>query len=160
MLNPSGFSSKRAPFVIQLARTPLLNLFLRYFTPRLFIEKNLKEVYYDNSLITEETISRYYDLTLFEGNRSAFIDRANINHEDYSLKLQDIKTPTLILWGENDEWIPVENSSKFKNAIKNSKVVIMPKTGHIPMEEKPSESLRIALDFIQSEKDSIYSIEF
>ena len=36
----------------------------------------------------------------------------------------------------------------------------MPKTGHIPMEEKPSESLRIALDFIQSEKDSINSIEF
>ena len=160
LLNPIGFSSKRAPFVIQLARTPLLNLFLRYFTPRLFIEKNLKEVYYDNSLITEETISRYYDLTLFEGNRSAFIDRANINHEDYSLKLQDIKTPTLILWGENDEWIPVENSSKFKNAIKNSKVVIMPKTGHIPMEEKPSESLRIALDFIQPEKDSINSFEF
>ena len=61
---------------------------------------------------------------------------------------------------KTDEWIPVENSSKFKNAIKNSKVVIMPKTGHIPMEEKPSESLRIALDFIHSEKDSINSIEF
>jgi pimeloyl-ACP methyl ester carboxylesterase len=34
----------------------------------------------------------------------------------------------------------------------------MPKTGHIPMEEKPIESLEIILDFIKPEKDSITSI--
>lgn len=158
LLNPSGFSSDITPFIIQLAKTPLINSFLRYFTPRVFIEKNLKEVYYNNSLITTEIISRYHDLTLYEGNREAFIDRANIKREDYSMEMKKIKTPTLILWGKNDEWIPVSNSSKFKNAIENSKVVIMPETGHIPMEEKPIESLEIILDFIKPEKDSITSI--
>ena len=149
LINPSGFSFDRTPFVIQLARIPLINSFLRYFTPRAFIEKNLKEVYFNDSLITEEIIRRYHELNLFKGNRSAFIDRANIKREDYSFRMQYIQTPTLVLWGENDAWIPVGDAKKFKDAIKNSKIVIMPKTGHIPMEERPLESLEIALDFLK-----------
>lgn len=149
LLDPSGFSFDKVPFVIQLAKTPLINLFLRYFTPRAFIKKNLKEVYFNDSLITPELINRYHSLTLFEGNRNAFIDRANIKREDYSCRMKYIQTHTLIIWGENDYWIPVSDANRFKNAIKNSKVIIMPETGHIPMEERPKESLKIALDFIK-----------
>jgi pimeloyl-ACP methyl ester carboxylesterase len=60
-----------------------------------------------------------------------------------------IQTPTLILWGGNDEWIPMDNAFKFEDAIENSRVVIMPETGHIPMEERPLESLKIAFEFIK-----------
>ena len=149
LISPSGFSSDKTPLVIQLAKTPFINSFLRYFTPKSFIKKNLKEVYYHDSLITEEIINRYRDLTLFNGNRSAFIDRVNIKSEDYSYKMSLIQTPTLILWGENDEWIPMDNAFKFEDAIENSRVVIMPETGHIPMEERPLESLKIAFEFIK-----------
>ena len=149
LIDPSGFSFDKVPFVIQLARIPIINMLLRWFTPKSFIKKNLEEVYFNDSLITQELISRYHDLTLFEGNRNAFIDRANIKREDYSFRMQNIKTPTLILWGENDAWIPVGDASKFKNAIENSKIFIMPETGHVPMEEKPLESLGIVFDFIE-----------
>ena len=101
-----------------------------------------------NDLITQKLINRYHDLTLLKGNRDAFIDRANIKRQDYSSKMKLIKTPTLILWGENDFWIPVGDAYKFEEFIENSKVVIMPETGHIPMEEKPFESVKIALRFI------------
>ena len=149
LISPSGFSSDKTPLVIRLAKTPFINSFLRYLTPKSFIKKNLKEVYYHDSLITEEIINRYRDLTLFNGNRSAFIDRVNIKSEDYSYKMSLIQTPTLILWGENDEWIPMDNAFKFEDAIENSRVVIMPETGHIPMEERPLESLKIAFEFIK-----------
>ena len=149
LISPSGFSSDKTPLVIRLAKTPFINSFLRYLTPKSFIKKNLKEVYYHDSLITEEIINRYRDLTLFSGNRSAFIDRVNIKSEDYSYKMSLIQTPTLILWGENDEWIPMDNAFKFEDAIENSRVVIMPETGHIPMEERPLESLKIAFEFIK-----------
>ncbi len=149
LISPSGFSSDKTPLVIRLAKTPFINSFLRYFTPKSFIKKNLKEVYYHDSLITEEIINRYRDLTLFNGNRSAFIDRVNIKSEDYSYKMSLIQTPTLILWGGNDEWIPMDNAFKFEDAIENSRVVIMPETGHIPMEERPLESLKIAFEFIK-----------
>ena len=47
-------------------------------------------------------------------------------------------------------WIPVKNAQRFKEKIENSKVVIMNETGHIPMEEKPNESLMITLDFLSN----------
>ena len=150
LLNPSGFPFDSTPMVIKLAKTPILNFFIRYVTPKSFVKKNLKEVYYNDDLITDETIDRYYDLTLFEGNREAFIDRSFIERENYTDRLSLIQSPALVLWGENDEWIPVEDSEKFKAHLNNIKVVIMPKTGHIPMEERPKESVTIALDFLSN----------
>ena len=150
LLNPSGFPFNSTPMVIKLAKIPILNLFIRYITPKSFVKKNLKEVYYNDDLITNKTIDRYYDLTLFEGNRDAFIDRSLIEREDYTDRLSLIQSPALVLWGENDEWIPVEDSEKFKAHLNNVKVVIMPKTGHIPMEERPKESVAIALDFLSN----------
>ena len=150
MLNPSGFPFDSTPMVIKLAKTPILNFFIRYITPKSFVKKNLKEVYYNDDLISNETIDRYYDLTLFEGNREAFIDRSFIERENYTDRLSLIQSPALVLWGENDEWIPVEDSEKFKDHLNNIKVVIMPKTGHIPMEERPKESVAIALDFLSN----------
>ena len=114
------------------------------------MEKNLKEVYYDDKLLTQETIDRFYDLTLFEGNRQAFIDRAYVEREDYTERLSEIKTPTLIIWGANDEWIPVSDAEKFKKELPQSKVVILPETGHVPMEERPEESLAVTLDFLKN----------
>lgn len=150
LLNPSGFPFDSTPMVIKLAKIPILNLFIRYITPKSFVKKNLKEVYYNDDLITNKTIDRYYDLTLFEGNRDAFIDRSLIEREDYTDRLTLIQSPALVIWGENDEWIPVEDSEKFKAHLNNIKVVIMPKTGHIPMEERPKESVAIALDFLSN----------
>lgn len=150
LLNPSGFPFDSTPMVIKLAKTPILNYFVRYITPKSFIKKNLKEVYYNDDLITKENIDRYYDLTLFEGNRDAFIDRSFVERENYTDRLSLIQSPALVLWGENDEWIPAEDSEKFKAHLNNIKVVIMPKTGHIPMEERPKESVTIALDFLSN----------
>ena len=148
LLDPSGFPFDTTPMVIQLAKTPVLNLFIRYFTPKSFIEKNLREVYYDKDLIQQSTIDRYYDLTLYDKNRQAFIDRAFIERENYTERLKEIKSPTLILWGEEDAWIPVSDAKKFKVALPQAEVNILPKTGHVPMEERPTESLAIALDFL------------
>ena len=150
LLNPSGFPFDSTPMVIKLAKTPILNYFVRYITPKSFIKKNLKEVYYNDDLITKENIDRYYDLTLFEGNRDAFIDRSFVERENYTDRLSLIQSPALVLWGENDEWIPAEDSEKFKAHLNNIKIVIMPKTGHIPMEERPKESVTIALDFLSN----------
>lgn len=149
LLDPSGFPFKNTPMVIKMAKTPILNNFIRYITPRSFIEKNIKEVYFDETLIKESTIDRYHDLSQYKGNRQAFIDRAYVEREDYTERLGLIQAPTLILWGENDAWIPVSDAPKFKAAIKDAQMVIMPNTGHVPMEERPRESLAFVLDFLR-----------
>ena len=87
-------------------------------------------------------------MILREGSRTAFVERAKLEGADNTHLLNLIKTPTLIIWGENDLWIPVEDGQKFKDRIANSSLVIMEETGHVPMEEKPLESVEHAIGFI------------
>ena len=144
----SGFESDEIPFVIRIARNKYLNFLIKKLSPQFLVKKSLKEVFYDDNLISKSIIERYYKLNLREGNREAFIDRALINYKDHTSSLKKIKSKTLILWGQNDEWINVKFAQKFKKMIKESRVSIMEKTGHIPMEERPFESLKIVEDFL------------
>lgn len=75
--------------------------------------------------------------------------------------LQDIKVPTLILFGENDNLIPnrylnpgrtVEIAKYGASKINNSKLVMIPKTGHFLMFEKPEVFNKETIDFIKSLK--------
>jgi 2-hydroxy-6-oxonona-2,4-dienedioate hydrolase len=45
---------------------------------------------------------------------------------------------TLIVWGLYDKVIPTSHSEIFKNAIKDSTVIIIPRAGHAPFTEKPA----------------------
>ena len=149
LIDPAGFySAKEIPFVFKLARMPLINLLIGKITPKFFIEKNLKEVYYDTEKITDDLIERYHDLTLRKGNRTAFINKANQPIKDHTMRLKLITSPTLILWGNNDNWIPVINATKFLKELPNVQLKIMEETGHIPMEERPLESVAHTLKFL------------
>ncbi len=150
LVDPSGYSIKgKQPWVFKLARAPVLNSIIKYFTPKSLIENNLKQVYFDESKITPALIDRYYDLTLREGNRTAFIDRAKTEMKDHTSKLKMLTTPTLIIWGKEDVWIPVSDGTRFLEDLLNAQLVILDNVGHVPMEESPGESLEPVLEFIK-----------
>jgi len=150
LLDPGGFpSEKERPLIFRLAKIPVVNQILKHITPRSLVKDNLKEVYFDESKISEALIDRYHQMILRKGSRTAFIERANLDWQDYTDRLSLIQAPTLIIWGENDLWIPVGNAVKFMDKLANSSLVVMKKTGHIPMEERPVESVAHALKFIK-----------
>ncbi|MEM7612387.1 MAG: alpha/beta hydrolase [Pseudomonadota bacterium] len=143
LLNASGLPSETpsAPsLVFRLANTPVLNRLLVYMAPRSIYEKSLLEVYADDSKVTEALIERYRDLSLFEGNREAFVARIQLERIDKSGRLGEISAPTLILWGALDAWIPATHAQRFNDAIADSHVIVYPDLGHLPMEEAPSRS--------------------
>ena len=49
---------------------------------------------------------------------------------------QYINQPTLIVWGEDDQVIPIKNGYKLHEAILHSQMVVLRDCGHIPQEEK------------------------
>ena len=49
----------------------------------------------------------------------------------------DIKIPVLILWGEEDQWIPVEQAYTLQKRIPGSKLITVPQAGHLVIEERP-----------------------
>jgi pimeloyl-ACP methyl ester carboxylesterase len=152
LLDPAGFPSKKErPLVFELAEIPILNQILKHITPKSLIKDNLEQVYFDDSKVTENLVDRYHQMILRKGSRAAFIERAKLEGQDYTELLYTIKSPTLIIWGEDDLWIPVEDGFKFKERMANSSLVIMKETGHVPMEEKPLESVALALNFLNLE---------
>ena len=152
LLSPGGFlnNDNESPLVIKLARAPIINKILRYVTPRFFIKNTLEEVYYDENKLTDLKIDTYRDMILRENNRKSFISRSLLKPKDHTNRLKLISAPTQIIWGNEDAWIPVSNSKFFKDAIANVRIDIMQETGHIPMEERPLESLGLLLNFINS----------
>ena len=119
LLDPGGFynKDKQSPLVFRLARAPGINKILRYVTPRFFIKNTLKEVYYDKTKLTDKKIDTYRDLILRENNRESFINRSKSSSVDYTQRLKSITIPTQILWGNEDEWISVENAKLFSEGI-------------------------------------------
>lgn len=149
LIDASGYPKDETPSLFRLAKNPVTAFALKSITPKSFIEKNLKEVYHQDELITGELIDRYYELTLREGNRQAFVDRARTDHVEHSDQIKNIRNPTLILWGRYDLWIPLSDGDRFAREIPNSKLIIYENAGHVPMEETPLNTVSDAVDFLE-----------
>jgi pimeloyl-ACP methyl ester carboxylesterase len=153
LIDASGLqTNKPQPWIFKLAKTPVLNSLFLYVTPKAVIKDNMEQVYHDDSKITDELITRYHEMALRTGNRQAFIDRAKtdfkLGEKSNLEKLKSIKTETLLLWGENDLWIPLDNGKRMNSLLENSKLVVIKNSGHVPMEENPTASLSLILDFL------------
>ncbi|MBL8045796.1 MAG: alpha/beta hydrolase [Anaerolineales bacterium] len=49
--------------------------------------------------------------------------------------LSTITVPTLIIWGDKDTWVPLARGQALHTALPQSELIIIPNTGHLPMEE-------------------------
>ncbi len=70
--------------------------------------------------------------------------RNNLNEE-----LNQIKQPTCLIWGNNDNVTPPFVGEEFKRLIPQSELHFIDKCGHAPMMEVPDEFNVILADFLQ-----------
>lgn len=68
--------------------------------------------------------------------------------EDLTERLSEIKTPTLIIWGEKDREAPLTDGQKINRLIKNSRLIIFPKAGHFPYLEDREKFCSELINFI------------
>ena len=133
----------------KIASTPVLNNILLFATPKALVRKSLETIYFDQSRVTDAQVERFHDMAIREGNRAAalLIFKGSFGTFQFKGKIKEIKTPTLVLWGEKDNLISVENAYQFNQDIKGSKLEVYPNVGHVPMEEIPERVAKSILDF-------------
>lgn len=56
---------------------------------------------------------------------------------DFKDRVPDIACPTLIVWGDTDNLVPVASAGAYEQAIPNARKIIYADTGHVPMLERP-----------------------
>jgi pimeloyl-ACP methyl ester carboxylesterase len=123
----------------KLAAMPGVGRVLAKFTPRILIRKSLEGSYGNPALVNEALVDRYFDLLLREGNREAVIDMFGSRRPAQHERISSIRKPTLIIWGDKDRLIDVSNASRFHEDIRDSRLLVIPGSGHVPMEESPTE---------------------
>ncbi len=146
LLDAAGYPHE-GPAIFKLLRVPLLGELIAGINAKWIVRQNLRQVFVNDDLVTEAVVDNYYYRLLKEGNRETVLARARMKSDTLYKALPQIQQPTLIIWGENDAWIPAEFARRFAADIPQSQLVILSNCGHVPQEEKPKEVAKLAREF-------------
>jgi len=69
--------------------------------------------------------------------------------QPYEGRLAKLGVPTLILWGENDDYAPVAGAYRFGKEIPGAKLVIVEGAGHFVWEDDPERCAREVIAFLE-----------
>jgi pimeloyl-ACP methyl ester carboxylesterase len=148
-------TSSGGAWIFQVARHPVFSKLLLSCTPKFLFALNMKEVYGDDTKVTDEVTTRYYELMLREGNRQATLDRLSMPRNS-NIQFERLSMPTLILWGALDSWIPLSQGQRLQQLIPGANLVVFDTAGHVPMEEIPTETVAEYLSFLGVEVRKTY----
>jgi len=153
LIDSAGYPQKMPKF-IALAKIPGLNAVLsKLLSPRFATTLVLKKSYYDKDKITEEQIDTYAYYGSLPGAAAAVRQTAKqLVPKDIEALIAQYKTitvPVLIIWGQEDEVVPLTVGLNFKRDIPDSQLVVLPHCGHIPLEEEPQTTRQAIMDFLK-----------
>ena len=150
LIDAAGYiNDKNLPLPFVIAQTPVLRNVFNY-VPLAVVRRFVRQVFYDQSKVTDQLVQRYFDLFHREGNKEAFVKIANSYFVQNTHSLFQLKVPTLVLWGEKDNWLSVDQSERFVHDLPNAKRIIYENVGHVPMEEIPDETAKDVIEFLEN----------
>ena len=148
LMAPDGFAS--AGFTYDRpAGVPLLMRALPYTLPMPLLRGGIAPAYADAASLTESALERYRDMMIAPGVRQAILDRMAthvlVPPEPF---LRGIAAPVLLLWGESDRMVPAAHAADYARELRDSRTVVLPGLGHVPMEEDPARALAPVTAFL------------
>lgn len=106
-------------------------------------------IYGDDSKITAARLKTMRDMMRRRGNGAAMIKSLEeFTLPDPTALLREIETPTMILWGEADVVIPIEQGRRMQAEMPNASLTSYPGVGHASQEEAPEETVADAIEFL------------
>jgi len=138
---PGQGRSSGPPGAFKLLANPVGRSMLRSIDPKPLAKRGLKSAYLDETLVTPALINRYVQLARAPGHRDVLTSQTSspgrpVTAADFNA----IRTPTLVMAGENDKLIPVADARAFAAAIPGARLVTYAGVGHVPMEQLPDRS--------------------
>jgi pimeloyl-ACP methyl ester carboxylesterase len=64
-------------------------------------------------------------------------------------KYPSVRCPTLILWGETDQWLHIETGQRLKEMIPGAQFQSIPNAGHLMHEDAPEAIVAAAINFLK-----------
>ncbi|OGV19607.1 MAG: hypothetical protein A2X47_00575 [Lentisphaerae bacterium GWF2_38_69] len=153
LIDSAGLFEKLPDFIDELSSLSPDNPILKIADPRALALHVLHQVFSDKEKVSERTLRVYSENLKSENYRKCIISAARqigiANEKSFRKKLQEIKIPSVIIWGDNDKVISLSDAYLFRDDLK-CELFIIDKCGHSPQEECPEKTAEIIIEFLNS----------
>jgi pimeloyl-ACP methyl ester carboxylesterase len=158
LVDSAGFNlaASRRPFFVRLAGSRAGRALELLPWRRFVVRRALLQVFHDDSRVTPERVEEYLTPLARPGVFAALRslnDFGDDRASAFAERIQDVAVPTLIVWGSDDRWIPLEDGRRFEKAVRGARLVVIPDCGHMPQEERPDVFLATLRSFPPSGGD-------
>lgn len=141
------------PILTRIAKIRPIGELLMSIVGKSITRASLEQGLVDKSRISEGILKRYY---MPDGSpdklNASMLGTIRVEYmkdiEFIENNLRKIEKPTLILWGEDDTFLPLSLGRRIHKDIRGSKMETIPNCGHFVQEEKPEQATEIILEFI------------
>ncbi len=102
--------------------------------------------------LSKDTLRRHAEPWLSDIGRAAFyrqiaqMDRRYTDEIEH--RLAQVRCPVSIVWGEDDQWIPIARGKELASRIPNARFRSVPGAGHLVQEDAPEAIVAELLDFL------------
>jgi pimeloyl-ACP methyl ester carboxylesterase len=148
LINSSGLDVPDV-FEWELLKMPIVgSLLLRFLTPDM-VRRRLELSFFKKGIVDDAMALEVHLPMEIPANRNAQALLArNLSWADVEGHLGELKHQVLLIWGEQDRYLDVGLTSRFKEKIENLKVEIISECGHSAHEEAPEKVNRLIMEFL------------
>ena len=132
----------------------IFGIFRRSTFSRKNIAKLIDDSLFDHTVLKEHDIDQYAEPFTNPDVRSG-VQRTVMafDEEDILDKLRSVDSEVLLLWGDKDNWRPIDMKDTYLAVLRHANLMIVRNSGHIPQEERPDRVCEMVFDFIPAGYD-------
>jgi len=91
--------------------------------------------------------SRHHLLTTSNTHRAMIRTARRWRANRIEREASRIQQPTLLVWGDDDDHIPIENALRMRDTLPNSRLIVFRNCGHLPPAEQPQKFVELVAEF-------------
>ncbi len=116
---------------------------------RRLLRLRMKRVYDRHSWVLDErrVDARHLPLRTAGAHRAIIRTVRRWDADRVSREAHLITAPTLLLWGDTDREVPLQDGERLQQEISNSRLIVFRECGHLPQEEYPQAFTKVVSKF-------------
>ncbi len=153
VLIDSASYAQQLPKLIRWLQIPIAGPLAFYLLPTAYeVRDAYRYAFYDDRKIPDDIVGKVTENLRMPHAKAVYLDASRqLVPEDIrcvSGYYRRIRIPTLIIWGAEDIVIRPEKAYRLHRDLPNSRLVLIPRCGHIPHEECPGKVLELLEKFM------------
>lgn len=130
-------------------KIPVLGEVLSKFINRTSVRMSLEKVFYNKDKVNEAMVNEIYGpFTRKENRQAQYLAERNLNWRLTAKKLSSVTNKTLVIWGKNDRYLNYQAAYRFKENMKDTKLMVLENCGHVAHEERPEIVNQAIMSFL------------